>query len=93
MDASSDVERRKSWLILKFEPYNTGLTSTSLVSLKDSLCPSSVKHWHNIVQLIVPNYYKDCKLLEETTDGRGRINNWRLVREAFVCATESTEYY
>src|ERR1700757_3428479 len=25
--------------------YNTGLTSTSLVSLKDSLCPS-VKHWH-----------------------------------------------
>src|ERR1700741_959078 len=43
---SSDVERRKSWLILKFEPYNTGLTSTSLVSLKDSLCPSSVKRWH-----------------------------------------------
>ena len=42
MDASSDVERRKSWLILKFEPYNTGLTSTSLVSLKGSLCPSSV---------------------------------------------------
>jgi len=29
------------------------------------------------VQLIAQNYYKNRKLLETTTDGTGRTNNWR----------------